>query len=146
MKTAVIAIILALSVTAFADDALDQANAQIARLQAENAKLQSEVEKLKPYAEKALTLPVEITKRPAALGGGEVIQISNTSGKEIKVKVTLSNPGLGISKIYAPMLPAARIETHAIQIGHMEGWTVAPGDEVEIIGEGFLPLKKSIQD
>ena len=78
-------------------------------------------------------LPVEVATRPAMMGSGEVLMLKNTSDTSLVALVTLKNPTKKKEKSFQVDIPAGEKS----EIGHMEGWTVAAGDEITIFNESF---------
>lgn len=106
---------------------LNQANNQIAQLQ--------------PLAQKARQMPVSITFRQALMGGGYVVQFHNKSGKNLPLKITVKNPTFNKTKTFDAVANAG---PKPLEIGHMEGWTFASGDVIEVVSEGFDPIEAKI--
>ncbi len=111
---------------------LDQTQWELARAKAKIAQLQ-------PLATKARELPVSVTFRRAVVGAGYVIQIHNKSGKSLPLKITATNLTFNKTTTFDKVAGPVPLE-----IGHMEGWTFASGDLIEIASDGFDPLKTKI--
>ena len=85
-------------------------------------------------------LPIEVKFRNAILGSGMVLQVQNTSSKPLMILVTLSNPTTQQKKVSRlDILPNS-----AGEIGHMEGWILASGDQIEVSNANFKTWKGSI--
>lgn len=78
-------------------------------------------------------LPLEVATRAAMMGSGEVLMLKNTSNSSLIALVTLKNPTTKEEKSFQVDIPAGEKS----EIGHMEGWTVAAGDEITIFNESF---------
>jgi len=72
--------------------------------------------------------PFRVTYRKALLGAGYVEQIRNISDKAQSVKVTLYNPALNRTKVYAVVVDPQRFK----EIGHLQGWTATSGDVITL--------------
>ena len=83
---------------------------------------------------------VAVAKRKAMTGPGEVVVLENISHAPLRVSVTLA--GGGQRKTFPLVLDPGR----PAQIGHAEGWPVAVGDKVEVVSEGYDPIRKNIAD
>jgi hypothetical protein len=93
------------------------------------------------YQEQSLPqLPVEVKHRPALLGPGQVLQVQNTSKNALMAVVTLRNPTTKQQKSFRIDIPADEYT----EIGHKEGWILAPGDEIAIANEAFQTWKGSL--
>lgn len=85
-------------------------------------------------------LPIEISSRASLMGKGEVVRLRNTSTRIIPVEVNLSSESFHTTKTYDMVL-----NPHIDQeIGHLEGWTFAPGDKVTISSKGFATLNATV--
>ncbi len=113
---------------------LNQAQAQLEQAKAEIAQLQ-------PLATKALQMPIFITFRQALAGAGYVLQIHNKSGKKLPLKITVTNPTFNKTKTFNAVANAG---PKPLEIGHLEGWTFASGDVIEVVSEGFDPIEAKI--
>ena len=114
-----------------------------ASLRAANESLaasRAEVSRLLPLAAQARQMPVAVAKRKAMTGPGEVVVLENISHAPLRVSVTLA--GGGQRKTFPLVLDPGR----PAQIGHAEGWPVAVGDKVEVVSEGYDPIRKNIAD
>lgn len=77
--------------------------------------------------------PLAVKFRPAALGRGEVLALRNESDKYLPLAIQVSNPTTGKAGRFQPQLqPYATVE-----IGHLEGWSFARGDQLTIESNGF---------
>ena len=86
-------------------------------------------------------LPVSVTYRKALMGAGYVLQIHNTSGKSLPLKITLTNPTFNKTKTFDVVADAS---PKPFEIGHLEGWTLTSGDVIEISSEGFEPTQGKV--
>jgi hypothetical protein len=115
---------------------LAKSREEIQKLRSENAKLyQQFLESGRP--------PLDVFKRASISGIGEVIRIQNLTPQVLPVKIKLEN-AFGTTKDYELVLPAAKITGGIKEIGHLEGWTAAPGDKITIKPAGHPEIKKSI--
>lgn len=78
-------------------------------------------------------LPVTVGVRDAVLATGKVLQVKNTSANTLMVVVTLSNSTTQQRRSYRLDIPADGVS----EIGHLEGWTVASGDQIEIRNDAY---------
>jgi hypothetical protein len=85
-------------------------------------------------------LPVEVRYRTAMLGPGMVFHVKNTSSKPLFAVVTLKNPTTREEKSFR--IDLARDGT--AEIGHQEGWVLAPGDTFQVFNEAFQTFQGSI--
>jgi len=84
-------------------------------------------------------VPASVTFRKALLGQGDVAQIKNTSGATKAFMVSISRPNV------VPWKKSVVIDPGKIQeIGSMQGWTLAPGDIVEIAADGFQTARTKL--
>jgi septal ring factor EnvC (AmiA/AmiB activator) len=127
-------------------DELSKANEELKKTQEELAstkdqlsKAKEEIAALEPYAKKARQMPVSIGRRTASLGTGYVLQIRNTSGKPLSVKLSLSNPTFGKSKEYDLTIDPGMVK----EIGHLEGWKGAEGDQIKLESAGYDSIAKN---
>jgi DNA-directed RNA polymerase subunit RPC12/RpoP len=94
------------------------------------------------YKEQSLpTLPIEVNVRGALLGSGKVLQIKNKSDGTLMVIVSMKNTTTKQVKNFRLDIPSGR----ASEIGHLEGWTVASGDLIEIRNDAYQTWKGSAQ-
>lgn len=90
---------------------------------AESATTALEREKARPPA-----VPVRVEFRRSAVGRGLVGIFSNYSSKQLPVVIALHNPTTGQRKQFSIQIaPGSRAE-----VGHLEGWQFASGDQVAI--------------
>ena len=117
---------------------------RITELENRLASTSAKVEELAPLAKQALTLPVTITMRKALLGSGRVYQFRNTSSEDLPVTIRLSNPSFTAAKTFDRVLDSNGKNT-ATEIGHLEGWTGAPGDVIQIRSGGYDLMVKTFE-
>ena len=73
-------------------------------------------------------LPIEIIWRKAVLGPSLVARVSNTSNRNLSLVGTFRNPTLRNERSFRiDVAPGSTRE-----LGHLEGWGFASGDEIEI--------------
>jgi len=94
-----------------------------------------------PVAQAKPPVPVELTFRKALIGSGAVAQFKNNSGKLLSVEVKFSNPTFHTSKVFDFVLDPGK----PLEIGHLEGWTMASGDTVEVSSSGFVSSRTILQ-
>jgi len=75
------------------------------------------------------------------LGAGYVLQIHNKSDKRLPLKITVTNPTFNKTKTFDAVANANRVP---LEIGHLEGWTFASGDVIEVICVGYDTLNVKI--
>ena len=85
-------------------------------------------------------LPVQVKYRSALLGPGLVLQVNNTADSPLFAMVTLTNPTTQSQKSFRIDVPGKG----SSEIGHQEGWTLAPGDSFEIVNKSFQTYRGSI--
>jgi len=85
-------------------------------------------------------LQVEVGYRPALTGDGYVLHLHSTSSKSLSLNVKLTNPTFKKSQTYQIVLDAGAHK----EIGHLEGWTLASGDEIEVSHAGYQALSVGI--
>lgn len=85
-------------------------------------------------------IPVEVTFREALLGPGLVLQVKNKSARHLSILVALKNPSTQQGQNYR--LDVAPQGTS--EVGHMEGWTLASGDNIEIFHNDYQSWKGGI--
>lgn len=116
--------------------ALESSQAQTAATRSLLEIAQAEITKLTPLAEKALTLPIEISTRKALTGQGSVLQLLNTSHSPLPVTVKAHSVNFGDKG------PKGFILTPGVkeQVGKYELLDFLPGDTAEITSVGFSPM------
>lgn len=77
--------------------------------------------------------PITVKQRKALIAGGDVAGFTNVGNKTLSVLVTFENPSFKRSKTFPLVLAPGETK----QIGTLEGWTVVPGETVEISCDGF---------
>ncbi len=118
-----------------------QLQSQLDQTKSELEQAKAEIAQLQPLATKALQMPVSITFRQALAGAGYVLQIHNKSGKNLPLKITVTNPTFNKTKTFNAVANAG---PKPLEIGHLEGWTFASGDVIEVVSEGFDPIEAKI--
>lgn len=137
---------------------LGAARANLQSLRAQSSKLKSEVEareralaeekaraksaQAPPKREKAgpPAVPVRVTFRQAGLGRGQIGIFSNYSSIPLPVVIALHNPNTGQRKRFSIRIaPGTRAE-----LGHLDGWRFASGDQVAIRSQGYEPLRVTV--
>jgi hypothetical protein len=161
MRTLILTLaIIAILSPAFANELAD-AKAEIVALRAQNhaladqlksttetlqktqdnlAQAMDEIHRLRPLAAKAVKMPVTLAKRKSITGSGEVLEVKNELRVALRVQVKLT-AGTE-SKTFDLVIDAGKTK----EIGRIQGWTLAPGDTVEISAAGYDTLKKRIDD
>jgi hypothetical protein len=119
-----------------------RANEGLTKAQQEIARLKEELAKAEPSVKKARELPLNVGRRKAVTGNGYVLEIRNASTKILPVKVTLISPTFSKTNTFDLVLDPAKITGPVKEIGHLEGWSGAPGDLVEIASDGFDPIRR----
>jgi uncharacterized membrane-anchored protein YhcB (DUF1043 family) len=137
---------------------LNSARIELQSLAAQSTKLKSEMEakeqvlaKEKSRAESATTalerekarlpaVPVRVEFRRSAMGRGLVGIFSNYSSKQLPVVIALHNPTTGLRKqLSIQIAPGSRAE-----LGYLEGWQFASGDQVAIGSAGHEALRVTV--
>lgn len=84
-------------------------------------------------------LPVTVETRNALMGPGRVVRISNNSSAMLPLTVEF-------------MRGASHVRTEIVvnpgtvkEIGHMEGWAVAPGDTLKLASDKFASGQWNLQ-
>jgi hypothetical protein len=85
-------------------------------------------------------LPIEVKTRQALLGSGLVLAVHNKSSQVIALRVTLTNPTTQMSKAFALNVDPGKVG----EIGHVEGWSVAKGDQIEVFNVAFQTWNGSV--
>ena len=85
-------------------------------------------------------LPVEVGYRSALIGDGLVLKVKNISSRTLTILATLSNPTLNTEKTYN--LTTAPNEVS--EIGHLEGWVLVSGDNIELSNSEYKSWQGSI--
>jgi len=85
-------------------------------------------------------MPVVVGYRPALLGAGLVAQIKNVSGRHLSLLTTLKNPTTGQQKVVRIDVAPGQVQ----EIGHLEGWTFASGDQITIAHNDYRPWAGSL--
>ena len=127
-----------------ADSKTDSLEAQVAQLQIALQQADLKIAKLSADAKRGREMPVLLGRRKALTGSGFVFQIENVSLKTLPVKVTLINPTFGKTNVFDLVLDGAKITPFAKEIGHLQGWTVAPGDLIHVEAQGYDGISKRI--
>ena len=116
-----------------------------AKLAAADAQIQRQNEQLQKQGEQAHEmaqpeLPLRVSVRNAHIPGRKVAQLHNLGATELAVAVTgYSSASNQQNKWRIAIPPNATLE-----IGHTQGWTFAPGDELTISEDGYRTLKFNI--
>lgn len=84
-------------------------------------------------------IPINVTLRKALAGQGAVAQFHNQADKIIPFTVEITRAGVQPFKRALVCDPGK-----AVEIGHMEGFALAPGDVVEISADGYRPSKTTL--
>lgn len=82
-------------------------------------------------------LPIDVSVRESMIGAGKVIQVRNNSNQTLMIILSLNNPTTKQEKSFRLDIPAGRLR----EIGHLEGWIVASGDDIEIRNEAYKTWK-----
>lgn len=90
---------------------------------------------------RANQVPVSTTFRRAIIGPGYVLQFHNKSRRTLPLKITVTSPTFNKTKTFDAVADPG---PEPLEIGHMEGWTFASGDLIEIRSEGFTPVNVKI--
>lgn len=93
--------------------------------------INSELAALKP------PLPVNVSFRQALTGDGLVAAFHNESKSFLSLKIELKNPTF--NKSVTTRIDLSPDETK--EIGYLEGWSFASGDEVNILNESYEKLR-----
>jgi hypothetical protein len=104
-----------------------------ALLQNQLERAQSQIAQLTPLATRAVTIPISVSTRKALAGSGLVLVFKNNGGKLLTLNIRCTNPAFNTSKVF-------RLDVNpgmASELGHLQGWAAASGDEVEIACEGY---------
>jgi len=118
-------------------------NDQVAALaQSANAKLAAANEQIQKSNEQQQALampdlPTRVSFRPALIGSGLVAQIQNFGATELVIAATAKSAATNQQKSWRLVIAPGK----SANIGHMEGWSFADGDELELVESGYRPLK-----
>lgn len=82
-------------------------------------------------------LPVDVSVRDAIIGSGKVVQVKNNASGTLMVVLLLNNPTTKQEKSFRLDIPSGGIR----EIGHLEGWVVASGDDIEIRNDAYKTWK-----
>lgn len=82
-------------------------------------------------------LPITVSYRRAVLGGGLVALIRNNSRQPLEVSAMFGNPDTGSGTRRDIVLAAQQI----MQLGHIQGWTFAPGQRVLLYNAKYRPYQ-----
>jgi hypothetical protein len=82
-------------------------------------------------------LPVRVSLRSALMGSGKVAQLHNFGATELAVAVTVRSNASNQQKEWRIVIPANGTK----QIGRRQGWNFAFGDELELLQDGYRPMK-----
>jgi len=93
------------------------------------------ISKLAPVAERAMEVPVKITRRAGVTG--IVYQFSNLSGKPLRFTVSFANGS--VAKKFTFVADTAFPK----EIGRLEGWQGASGDTVTVDSAGYDPVTQN---
>lgn len=85
-------------------------------------------------------LPVDVGYREALLGKGLVLEVKNLSNRTLTILAKLSNSTLQSEKRFN--LTISPDETS--EIGHLEGWVLVSGDQVELSNAEYKTLQTYI--
>jgi len=110
-----------------------QAQDQSSKLNEKVTQLQSQVAILQPMAEKVRQLPIKYGFRKALLGNGLVLEIRNISPNILSLNITITNTTFNQAKVFNEVLDSGRL----LQLGHMQGAQIAPGDRITITSDGY---------
>ena len=80
-------------------------------------------------------VPVRVATRQSITGPGLVAIITNDSAKTLSVSADFTNPTLHHSQTRSLILRPHR----PIQIGYLEGWAFASGDQIVLRSDGYEP-------
>lgn len=78
-------------------------------------------------------MPVEVKHRPALLGPGLVLNLTNPSERQLNLTVELTNPGSGKASTFNVALVSGSTKS----IGHAEGWVLEQGHKIKISHPDF---------
>ena len=101
---------------------------------------QAKLEAAKEVIQKMPAMPIEMGKRDALLGEGEVVQIKNIFSRNLTVTVKCTRPGLGDQKTFQVELAPNQPK----EIGHMEGWAFKKGDRITVSHADFEDLTQIV--
>ena len=82
-------------------------------------------------------IPVRIEFRKSRLGRGLVGVFSNMSAKQLPVIVEVRNPTTSQSTEFSIQIASG---SHT-ELGHLEGWQFASGDQVKLRSAGYEPIE-----
>jgi hypothetical protein len=139
------AILAAVCITHKSQADTESPEAQIAKLQRQLAAAKAEITKLMPYAKRGAQMPIKLEQRKAVMASGRVLEVENYSSDTLPVKVMMISPTFGKTNAFDLVLDPAQIRPFVKEIGHMQGWTLAPGDVVEVHSKDYLPSKTLVQ-
>lgn len=106
----------------------------------EKQELRRQIAHTQAVIEKKPEMPIELGKRDALLGDGEVVQLKSIFSRNLTVTVKCMRPGLGDQKTFSVEL----IPNQPKEIGHLEGWAFKKGDRITISHSAFEDMNKFI--
>jgi hypothetical protein len=112
-----------------------QQQSDIAEQLRQKRKIDEQIAEKKRIEDSKPEMPVAISYRKAMTGRGLVVTFRSVSPRHLAVAVTLTNPSLNQQKQYRIDLAPGQ----ASELGHLEGWTFASGDKIEIRHNEYRP-------
>ena len=80
------------------------------------------------------TLPLSVKSRPAILGSGLVVVITNNSpGSQIPVLVTITSPKTNATTTKQVVINPKQ----SVEIGYAQGWAFSPGDKLKLFNNDY---------
>jgi hypothetical protein len=132
------ALTLAVALTACVSKSeLDTAQQQNTQLQAQVAELQKRVAELEAQLARKPALPVKVSFRKAMIGNGLVAVFETTTKESFPILVSVNNKAIGAVQHFRLDLRSQ----YPSELGHMEGASIAPGDEISVENKSYSPMK-----
>jgi len=82
-------------------------------------------------------LSLTIASRKALLGSGLVVRFENVGTTEIVAGVTARSTTTNQQKDWRLVISPGKYE----ELGHLQGWAFVSGDEIEVVENGYRPMK-----
>jgi hypothetical protein len=82
-------------------------------------------------------LSLTIASRKALLGSGLVVRFENVGTTEIVAGVTARSTTTNQQKDWRLVISPGKYE----ELGHLQGWAFVSGDEIEVLENGYRPMK-----
>lgn len=140
MKSVFVAIFAVLLLGCASKDEVQKLQSENARLRLQVSQLQTQVDQANRFLHETKAqlarkpaMPVQIAFRKALMGAGHVAVISTTIKQDFPAIVEFKSKSLGVTKKFQVNLYQSRPS----EIGHSEGATIYPGDQIIVQNEQF---------